>query len=270
MTLNLMSFFYTVNGDGMTVYVDGVLFLNLAFDFLLLLTTAVVLKRNVKIFNILLGAFIGSFSTLVLFLNITSLQLFIIKVYLSILMVLFTFYYKDFKYFMVNLGTLYLVSLLLGGFLYFLNIEFSYKHDGLVFYHDAPSVNVLFLLIISPIILYIYIRQCKYLSKKIKNYYKVTLIVGKQEFLLNGYLDTGNTLSYKGDMVILTNLPNTFRRKKVLVPYVAINGSGVIECIKAKVIVDKLGEYDVWLGFSENINISGVDVLLNGKMEGKI
>ena len=49
MTLNLVSFFYTVIGDGMTVYVDGVLFLNLAFDFLLLLTTAVVLKRNVKI-----------------------------------------------------------------------------------------------------------------------------------------------------------------------------------------------------------------------------
>lgn len=254
----------------MTVYIDGVLFLNLAFDFLLLLTTNVVLKRRTKIFNILLGAFIGSFSTLVLFFDITSVQLFIIKIYLSVLMVLFTFYYKDFKYFMVNLGTFYLVSILLGGFLYLLNIEFSYKHDGLVFYYEGLSINVIFLFIIAPIVLYIYIRQCKYLSQKIKNYYGVILKIGGKEWKLNGYLDTGNTLSYKGKPVILTNLPNTFRRKVVLVPYVVINGGGVIECISAKVVVDQLGEYDVWLGFSENIKISGIDILLNGKMEAKL
>lgn len=253
----------------MTVYIDGVLFLNFAFDFLLLLTTSLVLKRNVKLFNIILGAFIGSLSTLVLFFNIQTIQLFIIKVYLSILMVLFTFYYKDLKYTLINIGTFYIISILLGGFLYLLNIEFSYRHTGLIFYNNGLSINVIILFIISPVILYIYVRQSKLFQKKLKHYHKVNLKIGKKEIKLNGYLDTGNTLSYKGKPVIITNIPNTFKKKKIMVPYIVIEGAGIIECIEAKVEIPDMGQFNVLLGFSENINISGVDVLLNGKMEDK-
>ena len=251
----------------MTVYIDGVLFLNFAFDFLLLLTTSIVLKRNVKMFNIVIGAFIGSLSILVLFLDINSIQLFIIKVYLSIIMNLVTFYYKDLKYTLTNIGVFYVVSILLGGFLYLLNIEFSYKHEGVIFYNNGLSINVIILLIISPLILYIYIRQSRLYQKKIKNHHKVDLYIGKKVLNLNGYLDTGNTLSYKGKPVILTNIPNTFRKKKILVPYTVIGGGGLIECIEAKINIPDMGEYEVLLGFSENMNISGVDVLLNSKME---
>lgn len=253
----------------MTVYIDGVLFLNFIFDFMLLLTTSIVLKRNVKIFNIILGAFIGSLSTLVLFFNITSIQLFIIKIYLSILMILFTFYYKDLKYTLINLGIFYIISILLGGFLYFLNIEFSYKHNGLIFYNNGLSINVIILFIISPVILYIYIRQSKIFQKRIKHCHKVNLKIGKKNISLNGYLDTGNTLSYKGKPVVITNILNNFNKKKIMVPYVTIDGTGMIECIEAKVEIKDLGIYDVLLGFNENINISGVDILLNGKMEDK-
>lgn len=251
----------------MTIYIDGVLFLNFAFDFILLLTTKIVLKRNIKMFNIILGAFIGSLSTLVLFFKITTIQLFIIKIYLSILMILFTFYYKDLKYTITNLGVFYILSILLGGFLYLLNIEFSYKHEGLMFYNTGLSINVILLFIISPIILYIYVRQSKMFQKKIKNYYKVNLKIGKTTRKLNGYLDTGNTLSYKGKPVIITNMKNTYKNKKINVPYVVINGAGIIECIEATVEIENLGNYEVLLGFSENLNISGVDILLNGKME---
>jgi len=106
-------------------------------------------------------------------------------------------------------------------------------------------------------------------QKKIKNYHKVNLKIGKKDILLNGYLDTGNTLSYKGKPVIITNIPNTFKKKKIMVPYVVIDGAGIIECIEAKVEIRDLGCYNVLLGFSENLNISGVDILLNGKMEEK-
>lgn len=252
----------------MTIYIDLLLFLNFAFDFLLLLTTSIVLKRNVKIFNIIIGAFIGSLSILVLFFNINSFQLFLIKLYLSILMCLFTFYYKDLKYTFVNIGTFYLVSILFGGFLYLLNIEFSYKHEGAIFYNNGLSINVIILFIISPIILYIYIRQAKYFTKKVKNYYKVDIKIGKRVFNFNGYLDTGNTLSYNGLPVILINQKIKTRKKKVLVPYTVIGGSGLLECIKVKVYVHGMGDFDVLLGYAENMNISGVDVLLNSEMEG--
>ena len=170
----------------MTVYIDGVLFLNFAFDFILLLTTSIVLKRNTKIFNLVLGAFIGSLSTLILFINVNSIQLFIIKIYLSILMNLFSFYYKDIKYTLTNITTFYIVSILLGGFLYMLNIEFSYKHEGIIFYNNGLSINVIILFIISPIILYIYVKQSKMFQKKIKNYHKVNIKIGKKELSLNG------------------------------------------------------------------------------------
>ncbi len=254
----------------MTIYIDAILFLNFFFDFLLLLTTSVVLKRHAKMFNICLGAFIGSLSTLVLFFKITTIQLLIIKVYLSILMVLFTFYYKDFKYTITNLGVFYVTSILLGGFLYLLNIEFSYKHKGLIFYNNGLSINVIFLFIIAPIILYIYVKQSKLFGQKIKNMHKVILKIGKQELNLIGYFDTGNTLTYQGKLVVITNIPNTFHQKKILVPYMTINETSNLECIKARIIVETMGEYEVFLGFSNNFHMSGVDLLLNGNMEAKI
>ena len=65
--------------------------------------------------------------------------------------------------------------MILGGFLYFLNVQFSYKQEGLVFYHDGLSINFIFLLIFSPLILYIYIRQGLTLKNNFSNYYKVNL-----------------------------------------------------------------------------------------------
>ena len=131
----------------MTIYVDGLLFLNFFFDFLLLLSVSVILKRNVSIFRIIIGAFIGSLTILILFFKITSFELFLIKVYLSIIMCLVSFGYKDLKYTLKNILFLYLVSIILGGFLYMINIEFGYKNKGLVFINNGFSLNVIFLII---------------------------------------------------------------------------------------------------------------------------
>ena len=103
MTLYLSHFFYTVNGGFMTVYIDGVLFLNFYLDFLLLLTVVVILKRNVKIFRVILGAFVGSLTILVLFFEISSLELFFIKIYLSFLMCILCFGYHNLKMFLTNI-----------------------------------------------------------------------------------------------------------------------------------------------------------------------
>lgn len=251
----------------MKVYIDLLLFLNFAFDFILLLTTSIVLRRGAGIFNIVLGAFIGSLSILVLFFNISSIQLFLIKVYLSIIMCLVTFNYKNLKYTLVNIFSFYLVSIILGGFLYLLNIEFSYKHDGLIFYNNGLSINVIILFIISPIILYIYVWQSRLLKKKIKNYYKVDLNIGKNTYNFMGYLDTGNTLTFKGKPVILINQKIKSNRKKIMVPYVVVGHAGILECICVKVYVHNLGDFNVLLGYSENLNISGAEILLNSEME---
>ena len=253
----------------MKIYIDGLLFLNFSFDFLLLLTTNIILKRNKKITNIILGAFIGSLSVLLLFLKINSIQLFLIKIYLSIIMCLITFNHKGLKSTLHNIVTFYLTSILLGGFLYLLNIEFSYKNNGIIFYNNNLSINILILFILSPIILYIYIWQNKYIKQKIKNHYKVELKTGKKVLNLVGYLDTGNTLEYQNKPVIITNKKIKSNKKKILVPYKTIGNTGILECLAVEIYVHNLGNFSVLLGYHENLNISGVDVLLNNKMEEK-
>lgn len=256
----------------MTIYVDGLLFLNFYLDFLLLLTVVVILKRNVKIFRVILGAFIGSLTILVLFFEIGSLELFFIKIYLSFIMCIVCFGYHNLKSFLTNVGCFYMVSVLLGGFLYFLNIMFSYKQKGLVFFNDGISVNALFLVIVSPVILYFYIKQVKMFKQKIAYSFKTSIYIGRKVLNLNGYLDSGNTLCYKNRPVILTNIENNFRNKKIYIPYIVIGGSGLLECIKVrKVEVIGIGVFEnVYLGFNKDFKLAGADVLLNGLMKGEM
>lgn len=256
----------------MIVYVDGLLFLNFFFDFLLLLTTSIILKRNVSMFRIILGAFIGSLSILVLFFKVGNFELFLIKIYLAFLMCIVCFGYKNIKYFLINFFSFYMVSIVLGGFLYYLNLEFSYKHSGLIFYHKGFSINIIFLVIFTPIILYIYIKQMKMFKNKVTNLYKVNIYIGRKILNLNGYLDTGNTLMFKNRPVIITNIGNNFKNKKYLIPYTTVSGVNLLSCIKVRrVEVIGLGNFEnIYLGFSKSMNLFGVDVLLNGMMEGKM
>ena len=142
-----MSFFYTVNGDAMKLYLDVIFFLNFAFDFILLMATSMILRRNVKIRRLLLGGLVGGMSIFILFLKINSFELFLLKIIISIVMVLTTFNFKDVRYTLKNLYYLYTVSIILGGFLYFLNVQFSYKQEGLIFYFSGLSVNYVLLMI---------------------------------------------------------------------------------------------------------------------------
>ena len=93
----------------MKIYIDIIMLLNFFFDFILLLTVSIVLKRNASIKRIIFGAFIGGLSMLFLFFEFTTFTLFIFKIFISILMVLITFGYYDLKYTFKNILYLYLM-----------------------------------------------------------------------------------------------------------------------------------------------------------------
>ena len=101
----------------MKIYVDLIILLNFFLDFLLLLSVSLILKRNARFIRILFGALIGGLSILSLFFNFNSFTLFIFKVFISILMIFISFGFKDFKYTLNNFIYLYLLSIILGGFL---------------------------------------------------------------------------------------------------------------------------------------------------------
>lgn len=274
-----MSFFYNNIGDKMKIYVDLLFFINFAFDFLLILTTSIILKRNASINRILVSSFIGGLSLLVLFININSLTLFIIKFIISFLMIITAFSYKNIRYTIKNLIYFYSSSIILGGFLYYLNIEFSYKHKGIIFYHNGLSINYIVLIILSPVILYLYIRQFKSFKQNYSKYYEVTIYLDSNKKInATAYLDTGNTLCdpYFNYPVILINKKKIIHDINefgmILVPYKTICEESLLKCIKIeKILIKGVGEKNkVLLGLIEdNIKIDGIDCILNNKlMEG--
>ena len=210
----------------MKVYVDLLFLINIFFDFLLLLSVSLILKRHTKIYRIIIGSLVGGISIFFLFLNITSITLFFLKILIAILMILTTFGFKDIKYFIKNISYLYLISIVLGGALYLLNIEFSYKNKGLIFYHNGLSINIIILLIVTPILLYLYIKEMKDYKQNYSKYYKIEIIFkNNKNIILNAFLDTGNNLidPYKKRPVILVNY-NVIKEyitneKELLVPY---------------------------------------------------
>ena len=260
-------FFYNVFGDTMKIYVDLVLLLNFGFDFILLLSVSYLLRRMVSINRILLGAFVGSLSILFLFVNISSFALFLLKVVISIFMILVTFGYKDKVYFFKNIGFLYMSSIVLGGFLYFLNIQFSYKQQGLVFFHKGLSINFIFLIIFSPIIIYIYVRQGLNLKNNYSKYHNVKLYFDNKSISCVGYVDTGNKVidPYLKRKIILINKEYNSKAHYIYVPINTVNSVGMIKCLKLeKLEIDgKEIKEKLLLGFiDKKINIDGVDCIL--------
>lgn len=280
MTESLSYFFYNNFGDDMTVYIDLVFILNFLFDLLLLFATGVILRRQTNLKKILTGSFVGSITIISLFIPMNSILLFLVKILISILMVMITFGYKDIKYTIKNMFYLYTSSIILGGFLYFLDIQFNYNNEGLAFYFHGLSINFIALIILSPIIIYAYVKQLKEMKENYSNYYNIDLYLKTGEIIpITGFVDTGNKLKdpYKKRPIILVNksLINIDYESQhlLLVPYDSLNHQGILKClIPDKIFIQGIGfKKNFLIGISnEKINIDGIDCILNTQvLEGK-
>lgn len=258
----------------MKVYIDSIFLLNFLFDTLILLTVSLTLKRKVKMRRIILGGVVAALGMVTLFLSISNVFLFIIKIVLMIFIVVVTFGYKNFKYTFDSVLYFFIINIVYGGFLYYLNIEFTYKNIGFMFFKNKLNISYMFLLVLSPIVLYIYY----YSNKKIK--YEYSLFKSVDVYLkngmvlkLNGYVDTANNLvePYSNKMVIICNsteiLKNMNDLNTILVPYNTIDSTGLMKCIVPRcVYIEGYGtKKNIVVGFSNrNFNIEGVNCILNG------
>lgn len=259
----------------MIVYLDLIFLINFILDFLLLLTVNIALKRYSKIRRIILGSLFGSISLIYLFIPLNQIMMFIFKILISIFMCIISFGYKNIKYTIYNIIYLYMTSIILGGFLYYLKTEFSYSNKGFVFYYEGLAINYIFLIIIAPLILYVFIKNIRAL-KEIKNYYyKVKIIFNNNyELTLSGFLDTGNKL-----IDPITNKPIILLNKKkvkgkipirspMYVPFNSLNHHGLLECIKPKYLEINNKEIKNYLiGLSDtSFKLNGIECLLNYKI----
>lgn len=254
----------------MKIYLDLILILNFILDFILLISTGIILKRKINIKLITIGSFIGSLSILILFYNINSFQLFILKVILSIIMILISYPRNDIKYILYNLLIFYIVSIFLGGFLYMINIMITYKHVGLIFFNNGLSINFIIILFLSPLILFLYIKEQKLIKNKYNNYYSVNIYINNKEIKLIGYIDSGNNLTFKNNPVILIDKRKVIFLKEGyrVIPYKVVNSILMLKIYKCdNVIINNKSYKNIYLGVCDDaFNIDGVDVLLNNKL----
>lgn len=240
----------------MEMYIDLFFIFNVIMDYIIIMSTSILLKRRTSYIRMILSSLIGGISSLVLF---TSLNKIIIEIVSIVIMVLISFGYKGIRYLINNILYMYILSTLLGGIIYLFNIKVS----------NSMFLTYLIIIVISIEIMILYIKENKKMRSIYNNYYKVDIYFKDREKLsLIGFVDTGNNLydPYKKRPVII--VPNKYIKedKYILVPYHTINGNGLLKCIKPDIIfIDGIGyKGNVLIGFSDSFNFGdGVDVILH-------
>ena len=257
----------------MIIYLDLIFFINFAYDFLLLLTVAMTLKRKVKFIRIIIASLIGAISIFLLFLNINETLVFVLKILVSIIMCLISYKYISIKYTLYNIGYLYMLSIILAGFLYLLNNELSYYHVGIVFVNKNISINYIVLLIISPIILFLFYKSNKKLKNTYSDYYKIKIVFDNIEINCISFYDNGNNLidpiTKKAVIIINSNLLKKIYniRDPVYVPFKTIDGTSLLKCYKPSyIIINNHKVYNYLIGEAKIKLKDGIDCILNKKL----
>lgn len=240
----------------MTIYIDLVILLNYFFDSLILLTVNTTLKRNISLKKILFVSLLGELSLLGFLLS-NKYLLILLKLEISLILNILTFKYKDIFYTVTNVLYFYMVSIILGGFIYYLKLN---------------NLSYFFILLLVPLILYLYIKQNLNMKTTINKTYPLTIYFpNKRKLFLTGFVDTGNKLRdpVTKKWVVLVNkklLQGVIRiRTPIYVPYHSLNNKGLVECIKPEKLVIEGKEYTNFLiGLMDSkVMINSSDCILN-------
>ena len=222
---------------------------------MILYGTKRLLKINKSNIRLLFGSSVGTLSTFILFVNISNLELYILKILLSIIIILISFGKNNI---FVNTFYFYLISIIIGGILYLFDLT-----SNLYF-------NYLLLILFSPVIIYILIKELNKHRLNINDKYIVEITLGKKIYKLEGFIDTGNRLisPIKKEPVILVNIELNYNNV-IYIPYKALNTEGIIPCIKAdKVKINNkiINNYLIGLAHDKFV-IDGMNCILPNKLK---
>lgn len=261
----------------MKVYIDIVLILNFVFDFILLSSVNYILKRDVKMYRLILSSLFGEVSLLLLFVKMNNILFLIVKIIISFMMIFICFGYRDGKYYFKNILYFYLVSMLLGGAIEFLDNQFSYSNNGLVFTDNGLGISYSIVLIIGIFLYFKYVKSFSSLKNNYSYYYKCKIFIDDINVVeVNAFLDTGNklTIPYLGKSIVLIDediVRNIDISNPIYVPYNSLNNHGLLECYKClKLEIEGKSYNKFLLGLSkEKFYMDGIDCIINNSvMEG--
>ena len=192
-----------------TIYVDIVLLENLCMNYIILFSTAYILKLKIKHLRIFLSSLLGAVYAILAYTNIIPMYTSVItKIILSICMIYIAYYPKHIKGLLKELIVFYLVSFALGGcafaLLYIVRPQDIFMVDG-VYIGTYPLKIALLGGITGFIITYVAFKVVKSRVTKNEIIYKVIVKFDEKELETNVMLDTGNMLKdpISGEAVVL-------------------------------------------------------------------
>ncbi len=242
----------------MKVYVDAILMINFWYDFLILCSVSILLKRHASLKHILFGTLIGASSMCTLFLELNKYVLIFYDFITSLVMVVITFGPHNIK---DNLFYFYIITIIIGGSQYLLT-------------GNAYEVNILTMMFISPVIIFLYVKSQKEYKLKYTKYHSVILIDGREAYSLTGYMDTGNTLLEpltKKPVILVRDTISLKGHNEFLVPYKVVNHSSILKCLSIDKILINNKEIDAYVGLVDRaIFNNGIDVILNERLRDLI
>ncbi len=240
-----------------TIYVDVLFFINLIINYLILCATAILSGRELLKLRTLAGASLGAlYSVFIFFPSVSFLFWNVMKIFISALIVLVSFHFKNIISFAKLFVCFYAVTLVFGGgmfaFYYFTSAGSQMNYSNGVYYIDLP----LWLLITLSVLFYVFIKVIVRITDSRKNKSLIQDVeiecLGKT-LTITAMVDTGNSLYdpitlapvmlaqlecfegilcpqlieaiKRGDSSALADLPAEYRQLKLrIIPYKDIGG----------------------------------------------
>ncbi|MGG6432141.1 sigma-E processing peptidase SpoIIGA [Anoxybacillus sp. D401a] len=182
------------------IYADVVWLLNFCFDAMLLWLAAIMLKRRVRLWRLMLSALFGSLLVLLVFTPFAYMTShFVTKLVISFLIVWICFGFHRFRFFIENVLAFYFATFMLGGgmvaFHFLLESEMTPYSSGWLTH--STSISWLFVIIMFPILwLLSKVQMGTIREKKLRfeHVIHVRVTCVGQTVSLKGLVDSGNQL----------------------------------------------------------------------------
>ncbi len=259
------------------VYVDILIVLNTLVNYFILLAIRKTTRSYTRRFRIALGAFIGGFSSLLLFLEYLNIIMTLLKILSGVLMIAVTFGIKPFKQFIKRLFFLFAITFLFGGVTYAIYILFGKDillYSNGIIYFDVDMTFLVICSVVSYCIITIIIKYMDKKASKNKEYYVTVENNGKSVSCI-ALMDTGNSLrepfsDYPVIMADKSVFNQLYTEETIrLIPISTVNGESIIKAFKPqKLIIGDFVSDKVYIGESGS-TLDEYKIILNINLEGK-
>ena len=241
----------------MVIYVDVLLIVNFLVDYFLIQTVEFITKSKTKVYRCIIGAFIGSLSSLYIFWGIDSVVFdLLLKIIFCCVCTIVVFGFKNIKSFLKYVTTIFIVTALYGGIMKaVLNI---FKPKGLYIKNSVVYLNISPLLLIGFTVVFYFVFlgfSLIFKSSSIKSERcDIELYANNNKTKFTAIIDSGNSINDvfgKSDIIIvdksvytalfgfgnMDNNPELLKRYRA-VPCGTVGGNEILDgyrCDKAKI-----------------------------------